>query len=577
MRIESPQRTGPGSTTTPVPQDRKRASPLRGMSFEDQEAALAPPGPTAEAPGQAPPALTSAPGSGGPGATGLAVDAKLAKAHARELAGHGLREEIELTDQVFFRLFPWLAGVKLAPKSKEASAWLEVRTLAVRPVLEEPPPDKEEPSQADDAKTPTDDTKKSDGGGSGSKKTEPPPPAPVPTPVTPDVGPGPAATLSDSVGKGGENRSPDVAWVTNKLEQAGVPVAGSGESELGAAIKTYETRALNRSKSTKSKVSPGDYVHSALLSGARPRPIDVADPGPLVASSQVPEVIALRHEVAELRLFRDGIQTDQGEEGGAKAGTDAGKRDELVARIGQLRAQLKSMSLADVAPEEARAIRAWGFRQINELSPYYSQGRNANILEGESTRTCNLTSLAMTLEAMGISAANYTGDVALLEQIRSASTKDGGSTKKELDKAWGQNEEKQGLGGLRMPDFLQLVAVAHEMEKGKSLSKALAKAWNSILSPESLRTYATKFGVNAWLRYGAGSEKGKSKGQVWQETLGAELDAGHQVVILLPGHFVRLQAVTEEGLIVDDPAKGTKKDRPMDFKEVTSYKLVVLG
>lgn len=425
-----------------------------------------------------------------------------------------------------------------------------------------PVPDKGDASKTDEGGG------KADEGGS---KPAPPAPVPVPTPSQKDE-----PSIAESVGAGGANLPADVAWVTKKLAEHGIQ-AGSSEEELAAAIKAYEARALNRSKSAKSVVKPGDYIHHALLAGAAPAPIAVADPAALVASSDVPAVVALRTAVHETRVFRDGIKLDRGEEAGGRDGADADKRDELVTRIAGLRAQIESMNLAGVPAEEARAIRAWGFRQVNELSPYYSQGRNANILEGTSTRTCNLTSLAMTLEALGVTSANYTGDMTVIEQIRNASKSQGGSTKKELDAAWGKNEHKQGVDGLRMPDFLQLVAVAHEVEKGKTVMQGLTRAWNAILSPANLRTYATKFGVKAWLRHGAGTASGKSKAQQWQDTFGAELDAGRQVVMLIPGHFVRLQAVVEDGIIVDDPATGTKKNRPMAFSEVKSYQMVVLG
>jgi len=581
MQLDSRKTTAPAENKTAAPAAERRSSPLRGMSFADQESALMPPqgGGTSDKSGQPTPdkptTQSAGPASEGLGqspppgvllGSGLKVDPAAAKTHARHFISLGNRDESSLTDQVFYELFPWLTGTKLKAGGAEATAWLDVRKVAVRPVLAEPLPEKQKPAEEKNEAKKDDKTD-----GADHKKDA------APTPVIPDVKPGPESTLSDTVGKGGKNQAADVAWVTQKLSGYGIAV-GSGEKLLGEAIKAYEGRALNRKDTAKSRVEPNDYVHHALIAGARPAPIAVADPASLVDGSSIPDVVALRKEVAAVRLLRDGIQTDQGEEGGAEVGTDANKRDQLVAQIAQLRGRIKGLNLVGVDPEEARAIRAWGYRQVNELSPYYSQGRNANILEASgSSRTCNLTSLAMTLEALGLSAASYTGDMALLEQIRSASTKEGGATKKELDEAWGQNKEKKGVGGLRMPDFLQLVAVAHEMEKGKTMMKALVAAWDSILSAETLRTYATKFGCNAWLRYGAGSEKGKSKAQMWQETFGAELDAGRQVIIMLPSHFMRLQAVTEEGLIVDDPATGTKKNKPMPFSEATTYKLVVLG
>lgn len=529
-----------------------------------------------------PPPEISPPGALGSNGASLKVEPGAALKLAREVIAGGVRDEAAVTDAVFYGLFPQLEGQKLKTKSAEAKAWLEVRDVGVRPALAEPPPDKETneaPRPEDEKKAPPNPDKgagapdQADTKGASDKAHD----APAPTPPMPAPSPSKdEPSLTGSVGEGGQNLPADVAWVAKKLQAHGI-AAGSTEKELATAIRTYEARALNRSKSAKGVVKPGDYVHHALLAGAAPAPIAVADPGALVAASKDSAVVALRKAVDDTRALRDGIRVDSGEEAGAKDGTDAAKRDELVTRIAALRAQIAGMNLAGVSAEEARAIRAWGYRQVNELSPYYSQGRNANLLEGTSTRTCNLTSLAMTLEALGVTPASYTGDLTVIQQIRNASKSQGGATKKELDAAWGQNKDKQGVDGLRMPDFLQMVAVAHEMEKGRTVMQGLVAAWDAILSAENLRTYAAKFGVKAWVRYGAGSAKGKGVAQQWQDTLGAELDAGRQVVILLPGHFVRLQAVAEDGIIVDDPAKGTKKNRPMPFKEVSTFKMVVLG
>jgi len=71
-----------------------------------------------------------------PGAGGLFVDRGYARLIARDLAARAGGDANVLTDEVFYRLFPWLAGQKLAAKSPEAKAWVEVRDRAVVPELE---------------------------------------------------------------------------------------------------------------------------------------------------------------------------------------------------------------------------------------------------------------------------------------------------------------------------------------------------------------------------------------------------------------------------------------------------------
>jgi hypothetical protein len=72
------------------------------------------------------------PGLGSPGGQGLQLDVGYARYFARDFAQRGVTDEAFLTDQVFYRVFPWLNGQKLAAKSPEAKAWVEVRDKAVR-------------------------------------------------------------------------------------------------------------------------------------------------------------------------------------------------------------------------------------------------------------------------------------------------------------------------------------------------------------------------------------------------------------------------------------------------------------
>ena len=123
MRIESSQHAATGAAPAQAAPEQRRPSPLRGMSFADQQAALAPQGAKGSGHAAAPPAALGAPGGGGSVGAGCVVDPAIAKFHARQLVATGLREETELTDQTFFRLFPWLADTKLKAGSPEASAW----------------------------------------------------------------------------------------------------------------------------------------------------------------------------------------------------------------------------------------------------------------------------------------------------------------------------------------------------------------------------------------------------------------------------------------------------------------------
>jgi hypothetical protein len=169
-----------------------------------------------------------------------------------------------------------------------------------------------------------------------------------------------------------------------------------------------------------------------------------------------------------------------------------------VAAMANLRETVKSLSPDElqITAEQFAALKLFLYHRINDLAPYYTQMGNLNILQGEGhrawRRTCNVTSLSMALEGLGIGPANFGGNTVLLERIAAAlepwrAQQEGledqrvaklgaaalaaaaakakhpkerysaGPEKIASEHDWGQCYSS--LGGLRMPDFVQLVAV----------------------------------------------------------------------------------------------------------------------
>jgi hypothetical protein len=371
--------------------------------------------------------------------------------------------------------------------------------------------------------------------------------------------------LTAAVGAGAPNEAGDVALVRARLLELGY-APGSSDEQLIEAIAAFQESALHRAGD--GRIDLGGQTHHALSAGAARAPTRAADPGSVVTRlADHPDVVMLTFLIDQLEATEAQIAESDREEAGQE-------RDQFVARLGAARTFVDTMLLFEVGEEDAEAVRAWGHRRLNELSPYYSQGRNVNFLESQDkTRTCNLSALAMALEALGRSSGSYQGDLATLEQIRSHEGSGGHyNYDKAFDKAKGTAGE--GLAGLRLPDFLQLAMVAHRMGQGYELLGAVRRAWDDILFPERLREVAVLFGVNAWVVTGLGGS-GKLR-ERFEETYGAELDQGHQVVLLTPGHFVRLQSVNEDGLIVDDPGRTSKKDKPIPWAEASGYALKAL-
>jgi hypothetical protein len=138
----------------------------------------------------------------------------------------------------------------------------------------------------------------------------------------------------------------------------------------------------------------------------------------------------------------------------------------VVQAIAQVRRKISRLTISQTGPAAARAlnrIKAFFYRQVNALSPYYYQRKNVNILFREwrkrgrwykdhaGKRTCNVTSLAMALEALGVTPNDFRGNRSLLFKI-----------------AKHHDARVRNLGEVfnwRMPDFLQLVAIYAEHQQ----------------------------------------------------------------------------------------------------------------
>ncbi|MBX7432777.1 hypothetical protein JDV09_11770 [Mycobacterium sp. Y57] len=425
--------------------------------------------------------------------------------------------------------------------------------------------------------------------GGSTKSTPPtaPSPEPSPDPVAPapkpdpTPAPGPSTTppkssvalpLSGSVGSGGANHSADVAAVRRRLGELGYQ-AGDTDEGLTAAIKSFQRDALNTDGD--GLVSVAGQTHNALIigAGAGTGASDTEVAG-VVAAHTNPAVVDLRFRIESLETFQRSIAQVANEEQGAA-------RDELVDKIGELRALVDGLDSAGLPAAELQAVQTWAHRRLNALSPYYSQGRNVNFLETSGkTRTCNLTCMAMALEALGKGTSSYGGDRELLQSIRDyKGTGKHYNYKREFDRETKYSDRVgEDLDGLRLPDFLQLAMVARNMAAGKDIRGAVKGAWDDILFPSRMAEVAVKFGVSAYVRDGLGSSV-SNRHDRHVEAIGGLLDSGAQIVALTPGHFVRVEAITDSGLKVDDPGRSSKRDMIVPWSKTGSYirKLLVIG
>jgi hypothetical protein len=300
---------------------------------------------------------------------------------------------------------------------------------------------------------------------------------------------------------------------------------------------------------------------------------------------------------------------------------------------------------------------------INDISPFYSQGRNTDLLEGKeqaaelgtstsvTTRTCNITSLSMALEALGKSPNDY--DSAKRGQIAAIAAAFQPEVASATLTVAGAGGDWDRVAGLRLSDFMQLAAIAEVLTstrpKAAQLTAAAKTAWGKILSIYVLGDLAKRFGATTAVTpftldpgrtfkerdKEAGQFKawaGKHRGKVEKlvdlrnqmeaaegdkrealETkyhkqysalqaafgddaeqavalesyrsavvtqIGPELERGAQVEVALAGHYVRLQAIHDDDVMVDDPAQQARTNRKVTWEDARAmgyfyYRLVL--
>ncbi|TCO53765.1 hypothetical protein [Actinocrispum wychmicini] len=396
--------------------------------------------------------------------------------------------------------------------------------------------------------------------------------------------------LRGSVGAGGVNLPGDVLVVSRLL---GMP------ADLNAAIVRFQQEELGWPQPD-GRVDPGGKTFHALQHHQAPAPVPAAPTAPaapVAPGSIEAELAAL--EALQQKALKAGQQF---EEGGPARG-------ELVARIGQVRVAVEAV------PEAAR--KAEYFHRLNAIAPFYTQAANQNIIGRAVATTCNLTTVAMGLEMLGKSAADYQGNWETMHAVETWANKD-------LKNAGIDFEHS------RLADFMELVAVieclgnvpnptdeAINAARMKALGTGGATGWVAS-GTEPLKALYARFGVKTQVVTSPNSDalralgkekfagvwgtidarqKAERKGKSTDEdvvaaghtmagadadeakihmegykhwamtTFGPFLDAGRPVSVGQYNHWMRLQAITDDFVIVDDPGGGSRVNRRTAWEE----------
>lgn len=169
-----------------------------------------------------------------------------------------------------------------------------------------------------------------------------------------------------------------------------------------------------------------------------------------------------------------------------------GNHSQSVSAMASLRETVKSLTPdeLELPVDQFNALRVFLYHKINDLAPYYTQMGNLNLLAGQGhwawMRTCNVTSLSMAIEGLGVGPSDFKGDIHTLEQIAAVlepwrvdweqaeqnritklnakiAAKHKGKHKARLHPSVAANADwgvcESSLADLRMPDFVQYVTV----------------------------------------------------------------------------------------------------------------------
>jgi peptidoglycan hydrolase-like protein with peptidoglycan-binding domain len=266
----------------------------------------------------------------------------------------------------------------------------------------------------------------------------------------------------------------------------------------------------------------------------------------------------------------------------------------------ELRPAIAALAGTGLPAATVASLQAGFYRVLADLSPYYHQMNKGGILDDHKTAvgfTCNITSLSMTLENLGKSSGDY--DSGHLPFVQAAAKRFSG-------------------GGdpltFRLPDFMQLAAIAELMSGPTQQAAGAARdtARQRILDSDFLIMLAHRFGVGSaarkdfhndvlgrvshdrrvevMSRASANRQDAKHNAAMSQQELasgglerdlpiahyrdgllgevGGEIDSGAAIIVAVAQHYVRLQALHEDHVVIDDPGSWDNHDLRLSYEEL---------
>ncbi len=296
-------------------------------------------------------------------------------------------------------------------------------------------------------------------------------------------------------------------------------------------------------------------------------------------------------------------------------------RQQRIQQIAEARDLIAALTPAGLGvPEDVfQSGLAYLNRRLRPLAPYYNQIANTNMLASTKKpgweRTCNVAVPAMLVEGLGKTRDDYDnryGDVALLQQIFDAL--EGKYLKRKF------YESAADFEALRLPDFMALVGIARKLPKGaldmdaakfdKAVEKARKKAADSTTAHATMTDLLEVFGATVVkggvhasalgkigdarrdytrILLGAGNKDREAK-KAKYDALDADallkvstyrnsvlkavnplLDTGAQILVGMESHFVRLDAMDEDRVQIDDPGYASLKNARLTWQQARDF------
>ena len=181
------------------------------------------------------------------------------------------------------------------------------------------------------------------------------------------------------------------------------------------------------------------------------------------------------------------------------------KREELVKGIGAVRHALANL---DNSSPEVSALVVAVNHKLEEIAPYHFQLNISSVESVGGWSTCNFTSLAMAMEAVGVNATAYAeskqGQLLAVASVFRKDIEGEAATKHEaarLTSAGRDASKMTSLLGLRLPDFLESAAIVHVLKDAEPTRENVINAADVVVGQKKYMSFImgmiADFGLSA--------------------------------------------------------------------------------